>query len=102
MLLVLSMFANDLNLSVAFINKIQPSDEFDIYINYDDEDQVEAGRSFELIWPHYQNRYCFIYANTRKVPPEQFIYNELNVANAAAVVSFVIGLVCFYAILRAR
>lgn len=102
MLLIITMFANDLNLSVEYINKMHSTEALDIFINYNDENDTLDNSSLEFIWPLYQNRYCFIYANTRIVPPEQFIYNELNIPNVSALVSFLIGLTLFYFILQAR
>lgn len=103
MLLLIGMFANDLNMNIDFISRMHSSDEFAIYVNYNDINGTAHGNTrLELIWPHYQNRYCFIYANTQKIPPEQFIYNELNISNVSAVISFVIGFLFFYSILRLR
>lgn len=97
MILMLDMISSDLNLPIEYLNK--GSDEADIYVNFDDEDEkaVFDRKSVERIWPHYQNRYCLIYANTVRVPA-QVLLRSFNVLNVAIVISWFIGWAIFYLI----
>lgn len=69
LLLVINMFANDLKMPVEYLNKMSQSRNVDIFVNFHEDDGVYNASSVEMFWPHYQNRYCLIYANTRMLPP---------------------------------
>lgn len=100
MLLVINMIANDLNLPVEYyLSKTVPSQYVDIYVNFNDEDKVYEESSVELIWPHYQNRYCIIYSNTIKNLPSE-ILREFSVQNMSSHISWFIGFILYLTVFR--
>lgn len=101
MLLVINMFADDLRIPIEYFNKISVSPDVDIYINFNDEDDVYENSTVEMVWPHYQNQYCLIYTNTRKTTVD----NLLSFTNSVIVFSMIfshINLLFFYLMLRYR
>lgn len=101
MLLVINMIANDLSLPVEYLTKAFLFQDVDIYVNFNDEEGVYETSSVERIWPHYQNRYCFIYTNTIRVPPDELL-REFSVQNIASFISFCIGWLFYYIVFRSR
>lgn len=101
MLLVINMFADDLQIPIEYFNKISFSPDMDIYINFNDDDGVYENSTVEMVWPHYQNRYCLIYTNTRKTTVD----NLLSFTNSVVIFSMIfshINLLFFYLTLRYR
>lgn len=101
MLMVLNMFANDLKVPVEYLNRISVSHNVDIYINFHEEDGVYNSSGVEMIWPHYQNRYCLIYANTRMLPPTSAL-SLSSVFVLLSVIIFIINWIFFYLVFRYR
>lgn len=101
MLLVINMFAEDLKIPIEYYNKIKFSSNVDIYINFNDEDGVYENSSVEMIWPHYQNRYCLIYTNTRKTTVDN-ILNLSNHVTILSLTSWIIKWIYFFLVLRFR
>lgn len=106
MWLVINMFANDLSLPVEYLNRINVGlngkpVRIDIFVNYNDEDGVYDTSEIEMIWPHYQNRYCFIYANTKRIPPDD-VLRANKTFNSAALLSSIVAFLYFFYILFAR
>lgn len=101
MLLVINMFAEDLKIPIEYYNKVEFSSNVDIYINFNDDDGVYENSSVEMIWPHYQNRYCLIYTNTRKTTVDN-ILNFSNFVTILSLTSWIIKWIYFFLVLRLR
>lgn len=101
MLMVINMFAEDLKIPIEYYNKVEFSSNVDIYINFNDEDSVYENSSVEMIWPHYQNRYCLIYTNTRKTTVDN-ILNFSNYVTIISLTSWIIKWMYFSLIIRFR
>lgn len=102
MLLMINMFANDLSIAVDYIDRTENASTIDIFINYDDDDKVYNKSLVSSAWPHYQNRYCFIYANSRKIPTYEILTTNLLQYNYFITVPFAISWVYHYLILHFR
>lgn len=102
MLLVINMFANDLSIAVEYIDRTENPETIDIFVNYNDDYMVYNRYLVSSEWPHYQNRYCFIYANSRKVPTSEML--SANMAQSVFYTSFpfLISWVYHYLILHFR
>lgn len=102
MLLMMNMFANDLSISVEYIDRTENASTIDIFVNFDDDDMVYNKSLVASGWPHYQNRYCFIYANTKKIPTSEIL--AMNVLHSIyfVVFPFIISWVYHYLILHFR
>lgn len=101
MLLVINMFANDLKIPIEYFNKFAASQNMDIYIDLHDEDNIYNASEVEMIWPHYQNRYCLIYTNTISVQAGA-ILRYANIFVALCVLMALLIWVIFYVILHYR
>lgn len=102
MLLVLNMFANDLSLPVEYIDRAANSSTIDIFINYNDNDMVYEKQFVASAWPHYQNRYCFIYTNSRKVPTYEILAYNLTFSMYYTILPVFISWIYHYLILHFR
>lgn len=96
MLLMINMFANDLGVAVEYASTI------DIFVNYDDDDMVYDKSMVSSEWPHYQNRYCFIYTNSRKIPTFEMLTTNLFHSIYFLFIPLVISWVYHYLILHFR
>lgn len=96
MLLVINMIADDLHLSVELFDKVIGSQSVDIYVN-DNNNTMDV----ELIWPHYQNRYCFIYSNTHRISPQE-VLRSMSIQNTSIIVSSILGWIFYCIILFLR
>lgn len=65
--IVINMLANDLNVSIERSDGVSSPQNVDIFIKTLNEGGDFNESLVEMVWPHYQNRYCFIYANTKLV-----------------------------------
>ncbi|XP_031625588.1 uncharacterized protein LOC116342209 [Contarinia nasturtii] len=103
MLMVINMFANDLKVPVDYLNKISVSrnTSIDIFINLDENDGIYNSSFVENIWPHYQNRYCLIYANTKIMSPSTILNfsSTLIIMNS---IILLINMIFFYLVFRHR
>lgn len=99
--MVINMFANDLQMPIEYFNKFAETKNVDIYIDLYGEDDVYNASSVEMIWPHYQNRYCLIYANTLIFPSD----NVMSMTNIHMIFAFIVSIIClifFYIVFRYR
>lgn len=101
MLLVINMFANDLKIPIEYYSKFAASKNMDIYIDLYDEINVYNASAVEMIWPHYQNRYCLIYTNTISVPADAILSYANIFVGLCVPISLLIWLI-FYMILYYR
>lgn len=90
------MFANDLKIPVEFLNKF--AETIDIVVNYRG---YYNESSMELIWPHYQNRYCLIYANTRLLAADG-IMGIFSIFMLLSFMVLIIKFIFFFIVLRFR
>lgn len=95
------MFAKDLKIPVEYSNKASFSQNVDIFINFRDEDDVYNKSNVEMIWPHYQNRYCFIYTNTKLIVADGIFY-IFSAYLLMCYMVMVIKFIFFYIVLRYR
>lgn len=102
MLLMINMFANDLGVAVEYIDRTENASTIDIFVNYDDDDMVDDKSMVSSEWPHYQNRYCFIYTNSRKIPTFEMLTTNLFHSIYFLFIPFVISWVYHYLILHFR
>lgn len=102
MLLMINMFANDLSISVEYIDHTENASTIDIFINYDDDDAVYNKSFVSSEWPHYQNRYCFIYTNSKKIPTYEILTMNLLQSAYLTIFPFLISWMYHYLILHFR
>lgn len=96
MLLVINMISDDLDLSVELLLTDNGSKSVDIYV--DDNNNIT---NVELLWPHYQNRYCFIYSNIVRISPHEMLH-EWGTHNVSIAVSWILGWIFYCIILFVR
>lgn len=58
---ILGLIAKDMKKTLVFMNKNQ----CDIIIGNSNDNIISA--TYTSIWPHYQNDFCFVYANSRQI-----------------------------------
>lgn len=101
MLLVMNMFANDLGHSVEYLDRIDYASSADIFINYDNDEMVYNKSLVSSEWPHYQNRYCFIYSNSRRIRTFEML--TVRILNSAPIaIPFIVSWIYHYLILHFR
>lgn len=99
--MVINMLANDLDIPVEPLDKVSSSQNVDIFINTLDEDAVYNKSQVEMVWPHYQNRYCLIYANTRLIFAGA-VLNYKNLFNLLSILVWIITYIFFFIVYRYR
>lgn len=80
-----------MHLFVALLSSKVYSQSVDIYV--DDNNNTT---NVKLIWPHYQNRYCFIYSNTVPISTQKMLHNW-SIQHISIAVSWILGWI-FYCI----
>lgn len=87
LLLVVNMFANDLNIPLEYSNVLPGVNqkEYDIFISFQDSDNVYDVNRVTSVWPHYQNRYCFVYANAKATPSLDISFSSFSSSNALVI-----------------
>lgn len=77
------MFANDINLPVTYSSAIQNINqkENDIFISFQDNDNVYDKNRVISVWPHYQNRYCFVYSNAKVMAFLELSFSSFSATN---------------------
>lgn len=99
LLMVINMLADDLKMPVEYFSKATKSLNVDFFVNFNDEDGVYNKSAVEMIWPHYQNRYCLIYANTRLSAEDALNFSYIYLLSSMV---WIMNCIFFYLLFRFR